>query len=440
MPTFIKKEKYLIVLILFSLFFSTFKINNDVNKFDKYLTYNVGETYHGIISGPPQYKIWTKAAEVKDEFSFSNPHPYEYRHHFLPPKILGFFAKITKLEFYENVPEKKFSSGNKFKYFMFQTLIYFSSVFFLYFKLKKVGINKFVSLTCVFFLLLEPSINQYQSTILGETIFFALIIFIFAFLIDLSNNNYFYFFYGLLIGTCFLQRSVALFLVFVPIIYIIFIYKKDSILKVLNLMIAFSLILIVLGFINFKRSQIFYFLPTQTIDTPYTYFVGKDLKEIKNIIIENNLDTSIESDNIILHKEKRKIAIRKIKEDKLKYIKLFIKKSLHSTLLNPTEVRNVRIEGKDYYKSDLHSDWVFYRILYSSLIYLIIILGFLYSIKNKLLIPNLFALLGLSVFIASGWVGYTRYWVPSFLCLSLYFSYGFFVLNNSLKNGLKKYF
>merc|ERR1711991_251284 len=103
-------------------------------------------------------------------------------------------------------------------------------------------------------------------------------------------------------------------------------------------MIAFSLILIVLGFINFKRSQIFYFLPTQTIDTPYTYFVGQDLNEIENIIIENNLDTSIESDNIILHKEKRKIAIRKIKEDKVKYMILFIKKSLHSMLLNPTEV------------------------------------------------------------------------------------------------------
>ena len=201
-----------------------------------------------------------------------------------------------------------------------------------------------------------------------------------------------------------------------------------------------SLILIILGFINLKRSQVFYVLPTQTIDTPYTYFVGKDEKEIENIKIENNLDTKIESDNIIFHKEKRKIAIRKIKDDKIKYIILFIKKSLHSTLLNPIEVRNVRIEGKNYYKSDLHKKWIPYRILYTSLIYLIIILGFWYSIKKKLLIPNLFALLGLSIFIASGWVGYTRYWVPSFLCLSMYFSYGLFVLNNSLKERFKKYF
>ena len=386
-------------------------------------------------------RIWNKAYEFKNkDLKISNIQDYEYRHHFLPPKILGFFAKITKLEFYENVTEKKFSSGNKFKYFIFQTLIYFSSVFFLYFKLKKVGINKFISLTCVFFLLLEPSINQYQSTILGETIFFALIIFIFAFLIDLSNNNYFYFFYGLLIGTCFLQRSVALFLVFVPIFYIIFIYKKNSIFKILNLIISFSLILIILGFINFKRSQVFYFLPTTTIDTPYTYFVGKDEKELEHIKNKYNLNTKIESDRIRFWKEQRKVAFEKIKDDKVKYFLLFIKKSIHSTLLNPIEVRNVRIEGKNYYLSDLHKKWIPYRILYSSFIYLIIVLGFWYSIKNRLLVPNLFALLGLSIFISSGWVGYTRYWVPSFLCLSMYFSYGSFLLYILFKNGLKKLF
>ncbi len=440
MVNFFKKEKYFIILILFSLIFSTLKINNDINKFDKYFTYSDGESYHAIIRSPPEMKIWERAAEVKKEFNLKNPHPYEYRHHFLPPKILGFFGKITNMNFYDDESEKIYSSGNKFIYFIFQTILYFSSVVYLYFKLKKIKINEFVALTCTFFLLMEPTINQFQSTILAETLFFSLIIFIFSFLIDLPKNNYFYFSYGLLIGICYLQRSVALFLVLVPIIYIIYVYQKKSIFKVINLIIAFSLILIILGFINLKRSQVFYVLPTQTIDTPYTYFVGKDEKEIENIKIENNLDTKIESDNIILHKEKRKIAIRKIKDDKIKYIILFIKKSLHSTLLNPIEVRNVRIEGKNYYKSDLHKKWIPYRILYTGLIYLIIILGFWYSIKKRLLIPNLFALLGLSIFIASGWVGYTRYWVPSFLCLSMHFSYGFFVLNNSLKERFKKYF
>ena len=84
MVIFFKKEKYIILIIIFSLIFSIFKINNDINKFDKYFTYNDGESYHAIIRSPPEMKIWERAAEVKKEFNLKNPHPYEYRHHFLP--------------------------------------------------------------------------------------------------------------------------------------------------------------------------------------------------------------------------------------------------------------------------------------------------------------------------------------------------------------------
>ena len=103
-----------ILIIIFSLIFSIFKINNDINKFDKYFTYNDGESYHAIIRSPPEMKIWKRAAEFKKEFDLKNPHPYEYRHHFLPPKILGFFGKITNMKFYDDESEKIFSSGNKF--------------------------------------------------------------------------------------------------------------------------------------------------------------------------------------------------------------------------------------------------------------------------------------------------------------------------------------
>ena len=65
MVNFFKKEKYIIVLILFSLIFSIFKINNDINKFDKYFTYDDGGGIPAIIRSPPEMKIWEKAAEVK---------------------------------------------------------------------------------------------------------------------------------------------------------------------------------------------------------------------------------------------------------------------------------------------------------------------------------------------------------------------------------------
>ena len=58
MVNFFKKEKYFIILILFSLIFSTLKINNDINKFDKYFTYSDGESYHAIIRSPPEMKMF----------------------------------------------------------------------------------------------------------------------------------------------------------------------------------------------------------------------------------------------------------------------------------------------------------------------------------------------------------------------------------------------
>ena len=185
--------------------------------------------------------------------------------------------------------------------------------------------------------------------------------------------------------------------------------------------------------INYNRTKIFYVLPTQTIDTIYDYFlIGKKgptkEAELNKIIEENNLDINIETDRIKYHKVQREIAIKEISENKVKYIFQYIINSIHSTLLNPIEIRNVRIDGKNYYKGELHQKWIKYRIAYSIFIYFFIIIGIFYTLKEKILIPNLFACIGISIFFISGWVGYTRYFVPTFLCLSLYFSYGTYFL------------
>ena len=169
-------------------------------------------------------RLWKTAAIIKEELENDNINillqPYEFSHHFLPEKILGIFGKIFNMKFYSDEDDKIFSSGNKMSFFIFQTLIYFFSVIFFYSKLRKTNVDKYVCLICSVFLLMEPTINQFNTTIFGETIFFSLIILIFSFLIDLSKKNSFYFIYGLLIGICYLQRSVAMFLIIVPLIYI----------------------------------------------------------------------------------------------------------------------------------------------------------------------------------------------------------------------------
>ena len=118
----------------------------------------------------------------------------------------------------------------------------------------------------------EPTINQYRYTIFGETIFFTILIFIFSFLINLPKKNSTYLFVGLLFGICYLQRSVAMFLITVPILILILNLDLIQYPKILNLGISFSLILVNIGIFKLQSVNIFYVLPTQTIDNLYNYF------------------------------------------------------------------------------------------------------------------------------------------------------------------------
>ena len=76
--------------------FSTFFINIDfqITKFGKILKNQDGSEYHGIIKSPPELKIWKKASEFKSDISIKNLQPYEFRHHFLPPKNFRFVINV----------------------------------------------------------------------------------------------------------------------------------------------------------------------------------------------------------------------------------------------------------------------------------------------------------------------------------------------------------
>ena len=456
MIDYFRKEKLFIILIIISLILSFIKISSDVSNYDKYFTYDDGTKYHAIIRSPPEQRLWQDAAKIKKELKNNNfkvlLQPYEFTHHFLPEKILGIFGMIFNMEFYEDEKNEIYTSDNKKNFFIFQTLIYIFSIIFFYKKLKKININELTRLVCVGFLLFEPTINQFNTTIFGETIFFSLIILIFSFLIDLSKKDLFYLFYGFLIGICYLQRSVAMFLISVPLVFIFFRFKKKSITKIINLLVGFSIILLTVGYLNYNRSNIFYILPTITLHNLTTYLSPKILmkkgltrseaissiiEEKEKIIKDKNLDINKEVDKIELAKIRKQKAVTLILENKLITFIEITKSTVHSMLLNPIEVKNVRIKGMYYYKSDLHKSWIKYRITYTILVFLIILCGFFYSVKKRILAPSLFCLIGLSIFSISSWVGYTRYFVPFYLCLSLYFSFGIYFLFITIKKKLK---
>ena len=96
----IKKHKTILILLIsgFLLFF--LNMNFQLNFFGKYLSNSDLSIYHGIIKSPPEQMIWKRAYEFKSDSSIKNLQNYEFRHHFLPPKILGIMSKIFKIEFF----------------------------------------------------------------------------------------------------------------------------------------------------------------------------------------------------------------------------------------------------------------------------------------------------------------------------------------------------
>ena len=175
--TCIKFNKVLLLTLLLS--FVIFNINSffKINKF-KEVPSNLKE-HPKLLSSPPEMRIWNKAYEFKNkDLKISNIQDYEYRHHFLPPKLLGLIGKLFGIKFYET---NKISFEGIYKFFLFQTIFFYCSVIFFYKKLKKINLDKNIINISICFLLFDPTINQYKYTIFGETIFFSILIFIFPF-------------------------------------------------------------------------------------------------------------------------------------------------------------------------------------------------------------------------------------------------------------------
>ena len=435
---FFRTHKIIFILLFFS--FVILNINSQYNlkNFNKYLRYDDGTYYHGIIRTPPEMKIWRKAHEFKENLSFKNLQNEEFRHHFLPPKNLALVGKVINMNFYD--ANNNYDLNGIIFFFFFQTFLYYFSVFYFYKKLLKLNIRKEIIYISSFFLLFEPTINQWNVTIFGETIFFSLIIIIFSFLIDLPKENYKYIYLGFLIGICYLQRSVAMFLIIVPTIIIFLKFTNKSPIKIFNMFLSYLIILMLMGLLNYSRSNFFYVLPTQTIDNLYNYFLPKveekrlnisskeslkkNLDETNILINENNLDLEMENDRIKLYNLQKDITIQILLNNKIITLEKALKSYMHSMLLNPVEVLFTRIKGKEYYKSELHKKSVKYRIIYSLLIFFITFLGFINIVKQKIIFPHIILACGIYFFIISGWVGYTRYFVPTFLSFSIYFAYG----------------
>lgn len=212
-------------------------------------------------------------------------------------------------------------------------------------------------------------------------------------------------------------------------------------LKIISMLFGFSIILFLIGFHNLKRADIFYFTPIQSKIDLQTYLEPSILsnakglsnieinsfiqKRSKKILDENKFDMKSEKDKIIFLNLIRNKSINNILENKALTAKIISKNYLHSMLLNPVQVyyASKYRDWIDFKSSKDHPFWVKVRVIITLIFFICSTIGFFYSFKKFDLKFNLYMIFScLYFFGVSCWLGNTRYFTPSVLFMTIYFS------------------
>ncbi len=458
MINIIKKNKFFLIMLM-GFFLSTSYSIYTVNNFDKI---NLKKNSHLMIRGDLKL-VWKEANIFKNDYFVKNKKYFEsgleYNRTYLPSKLLAIYSQISNHEFFEDTEHNRVSVGGKLNYLLFQSLIFYIALFYFYRKLKLFLNNDNLSFYIVSFLSLEPTILQWHSTFWTESIYFTLQILLLSFILD-KNISYIKFIkIGTILGLMYFQKTVTIFL-FVPIIiYFLLIKLKKKFFYISLLSLTYALFLGFLCLDNYKKTDIAYILPSQTKDAHYLYIIPSILKEINKNFNYSEYKDSIEKDwknsndfNENNFKDlydfynfKQSTAIRIMLENKIITTKIYIKKILHHSLLNPIQTfywheYNKSQYDKEYFLSDDKKKWLLFRIIYSIIFFSIIVLGLLkvfrssFNIKFHLLI--LFGIIYYSFML--GWVGNTRYFMPSWIFFSIFFGMGICAIEDIYINYKKK--
>ena len=407
---------------------------------------------------------WVEADRIiKDIKSGKNYFASGQEHYdeFLPPRLVALYYYITGYEIYDSKMNLKINNG-KLPYLIIKTLLYYLALFYFCKKIFSIFPHK----NCFFiilFLALEPSIFQYHSSFWNESLFFPFEILLLSLLLDRSRNISKNILIGFILGIMF-TVSQEIFLYIIPLIFYLFIlFKKKSIKPILSLMVGYLLIFIVIGFHNYKRIGELNLIPDGSRTALYIYFAPhvlaeknnlsetqarKKMKEQTKIWIEkNNIDVTFSTTDFIgiiggskKNKNKyydylQKTSLKIIITNPFISIKRAFKQSLHHLVLNPVHIKYFyQFAGKGgvYNKSETHKKWIPIRIIYSVVIYLVVFLGIIYSLKRmkKEIIFLLMISVAFIVF-ATGWAGIPRHFVPALIFLSIFFGNGMAAILNS---------
>jgi hypothetical protein len=445
-----------IISVLFSFY--------TVKEFDKsYISY-AKTTDHYLIKGDiDHYFKQAKSFEesMKNKKIFSN---HEYVTSYLHPRIISLIYCLTntKIEINSEINNNILLTlkNTKFIFLFLQTLVYYFSIFFFSKCLNK-KIHPKVLFILIIFLSIEPNLIQWNSSFFSESLFLSLLIILIGLLINIDKSMIKNLFIGLLVGLMYLQKTVMLLILLPILVYYLFQFKiiKIALKAFVFVTIGKGIILLFLGYDNYQRSGVFYLIPWQTKFSGYHYLVDNVVSKSDKItsytakenrllkerewIISKNLNLEIEKDRRKLYDYQNKYFLNTIKNYPYQTLNYIFYKSAQTLILEPFGVYKfikTDLTVPQYWKlASFRSDLIF-NVIYSFIIYFIIFIGFLHSIKNiKLELIVLHFLLGIYFLFMLGWVGVSRYSVPSLMCFGIFFANGIFYLYKRFTNKINNY-
>jgi hypothetical protein len=465
-----------IFLLIFLGFISSIALSSYyIIKYDKY----TDNGYSHVMLKDETLRIWKQGAKIVKDVKKGNnfflsgdvtsTKP-------LPGRLVAIYSLLSDHEIIDEwEPSIKIKLGGKLPFLIIQSLVYYLALAYLVLKINKI----FPIENCfyiVFFLAFEHTIFQYHSSFWSESFYFTLQILILSLLFNNSYKISGNLFVGILVGILFLQRSVGIFYLMPIITYFLFSYRSKSIKPIIASVIGYTLIVSLVGFYNYKKTNLFYIFPIEGKRDIYVYFSTsliaqkkkindnevvkeeaqrlykwlkdnniklKDDYDLDKIISVTSLSSLIKNEKDIIkfydHLNKRQYEI--IFENPLIAVKQAIIRLIHFSVLDPIHnyyYNEYRGQNKKpaFIKSKTHKIWIPYRIVYTLLIYFVCFFGLIHFLKQKNY--QLLLLLLLSIFyyiILLGWTGTTRLFVPNLIYLSFFFGNGLVLLMNLLKKN-----
>ena len=451
----IQKNIYILIISAFLLsIFTSFLI---IKNYDKYEISTDEIENHRIIKGDIP-DIWIDGQTIKNDLEAGKSYfesGKEIFRSYLPPRLIALYSYIFDYDLFEDWDKKIISSDNsKIFYLIIQSLLYYFSIFFFFKKLIKY-FNPNICFFIILFLSLEPTIFFFHSTFHTESIFFTMQILMLTLLMDNIDKISRSILIGVLLGIMFLQKLVAIYYIIPIFIYYIIKLKYKAIIPFLFVLIFYVSIIGLNGYGNYKRAGIFYFMPPSSKITLHLYFPNIIISKGENIspseakkivdtkkiewINKNNINLKNEKDRIMYYNYLQDFSIQTLIKYPLTSFKYIAWRTLQTGILNPIYVLEFfyheNAKKPEYYlNSNYKKINLPLRIIYSAVLYTIVIIGFFYSVRRMSVANNLLLVLSSAYMLGLlGWANNSRYMVPILIYFSIYFGHGVICISEKLK-------